>query len=74
MTSYEVRVAGVIPSDLLPELRDLAITVEPPETVLHGSLPDQSALFGLLSRIHGLGLRLIEVQRVPGEEGPDEGG
>jgi hypothetical protein len=62
--TYEVRVAGALPDELLPELRDLAVTVEPPQTVLHGSLPDQSALFGLLCRIHGLGLRLIEVRRV----------
>ncbi|GAA4732370.1 hypothetical protein [Phytohabitans rumicis] len=65
--TYEVRVAGALPDELLRELRDLTVTVEPPQTVLHGSLPDQSALFGLLSRIHGLGLRLIEVRQVPAD-------
>jgi hypothetical protein len=67
--SYQVRVAGVIPDELLSELRDLTVRVEPPETVLHGSLPDQSAVVGLISRIHGLGLRLIEVRRLPHEAG-----
>ena len=67
-TTYEVRVSGVIPAELLSELRDLTVSVEPPETVLHGSLPDQSAVVGLISRIHGLGLRLIEVRRLPAGE------
>jgi hypothetical protein len=73
--TYQVRVSGVIPADLLAELRDLSVRVEPPETVLHGSLPDQSAVVGLISRMHGLGLRLIEVRRLPPEEAakPDSG-
>lgn len=29
------------------------------ETMLHGQLPDQSALLGLLNRIHGLNLQLL---------------
>lgn len=68
--SYQVRIAGVVPAELLAELHDLTVSVEPPETVLHGSLPDQSAVVGLISRIHGLGLRLIEVRRLPDEDGP----
>jgi hypothetical protein len=68
--SYQVRVSGVLPTELLAELRNLTVSVEPPETVLHGSLPDQSAMVGLISRIHGLGLRLIEVRRLPADEEP----
>ncbi|WP_433788886.1 hypothetical protein [Actinoplanes sp. CA-252034] len=68
--TYQVRVSGAIPDELLVELRDLTVSVEPPETVLHGSLPDQSAVVGLISRIHGLGLRLIEVRRLPAPEDP----
>jgi hypothetical protein len=66
--TYQVRVSGVIPPELLAELRHLTVSVEPPETVLHGSLPDQSAVVGLISRIHGLGLRLIEVRRLPPDD------
>ncbi|GAA0420257.1 hypothetical protein [Actinoplanes flavus] len=69
--TYQVRVSGVIPDELLTELQDLTVSVEPPETVLHGSLPDQSAVVGLISRIHGLGLRLIEVRRLPASEEPE---
>jgi hypothetical protein len=72
--TYQVRVSGAIPADLLADLPHLTVTVEPPETVLHGSLPDQSALFGLIARIHGLGLRLIEVRRVGADESSGSAG
>lgn len=52
------RISGTIHAELLAELRELTVSVEPPETVLHGSLPDQCAVVGL-------GLRLIEVRRPP---------
>jgi|tagenome__1003787_1003787.scaffolds.fasta_scaffold20617439_1 hypothetical protein len=69
--TYQVRVSGVIPAELLSELDNLTVSVEPPETVLHGSLPDQAAVIGLISRIHGLGLRLIEVRRLAPDELPE---
>jgi len=75
---YQIRVSGTLPAELLTELGSLDVTVEPAETVLYGALPDQSALFGLITRLQGLGLRLIEVRRlgagtredVDGGEGP----
>ena len=70
--TYEVRISWVVPAELLSELHDLTVSVEPPETVLHGLLPDQSAVVGLISRIHGLGLRLIEVRRLPPDERPPD--
>jgi hypothetical protein len=69
--TYQVTVSGAIPAELLAELHNLTVSVEPPETVLHGSLPDQSAVVGLISRIHGLGLRLIEVRRLAPEASDD---
>jgi len=67
-TTYQVRISGTIPAELMVDFQDLTVTVEPPETVLHGSLPDQSAVVGLISRIHSLGLRLIEVRRLQPDE------
>jgi hypothetical protein len=61
---YQLRVAGPIPSDLVRDLEGLRMSVEPAETVLYGTLPDQSALFGLLARIHDLGLQLLELHRL----------
>jgi hypothetical protein len=62
--TYQIRVSGALPAELLTELGSLDVKVEPAETVLYGALPDQSALFGLITRLHGMGLRLIEVRRM----------
>jgi len=35
------------------------------ETVLHGDIRDQAELHGILDRVQGLGLELIEVRRLP---------
>ena len=43
----------------------LAVTIDPVRTVLHGRLPDQSALFGVLCMIRLYGLELVEVRRRP---------
>ena len=43
----------------------LDMTVEPVRTVLRGRLPDQAALFGVLSMIRLCGLELVEVRRRP---------
>lgn len=66
--TYQVRVAGVIPDELLAELQGVTVNVEPPETVLQGAMPDQAAVVGLITQVHGLGLRLIEVRRLTVED------
>ena len=63
-TMYEIRVAGAVPEE---DLRDMgAVTIAPTQvsTVLYG-LPDEAALYGLLSRLRALGIEVIEVRRVP---------
>jgi hypothetical protein len=70
--TYQVRIAGEVPVELLQDVCDLTITVELPETVLYGPLPDQSALFGLLTHLHGLGLQVIEVRRLADPEPPGQ--
>ena len=67
---YQLRVSGPIPAELLRELEGMNVTLEPAETVLYGTLPDQSALFALLVRIHDLGLQLVEVRRLADEGTP----
>jgi hypothetical protein len=70
--TYQVRIAGEVPAELLQDVCDLTVTVELPETVLYGPLPDQQALFGLLTHLHGLGLQVIEVRRIADGEPPDQ--
>jgi hypothetical protein len=38
------------------------------ETVITGTLPDQSALHGVLDRVRDLGLSIISVRRLPPEQ------
>ena len=63
--SYEIRIKGRLSDSLLMAFEGLTATVEPVETVLHGPVPDQSSLHGLLDRIQSLGLELVEIRRLP---------
>jgi hypothetical protein len=61
---YEIRVRGRIGKSVLSRFEGFEAEVEPAETILRGSISDQSALHGVLDRIQGLGLELMEVRRV----------
>ena len=61
---YEIRIAGVLPSEALLDFDRLAVSVEPVETVVHGPLRDQAALQGLLARLEAFGIQLLEVRRL----------
>ena len=65
---WEIHVSGVVPDSVLAELdglEALEATVEPATTVLYGWLPDEAALYGVLAQVQSLGLRLVEVYRLP---------
>ena len=64
---YEIRIAGPVPDALLEELEGVHVTVEPVTTMLRGPAADQSALHGIINRLQGLGLELLEVRRLPPE-------
>ena len=75
MDQYEIRVRGRVTPALLARFEGLTSNVEPVETVLHGPLPDQAALHGVIDLVGRLGLELVEVRRTPGPAGdppPDE--
>lgn len=63
--SYEIRVRGRLSDSLVAAFEGMNASVEPVETVLHGPVQDQAALYGLLDRIQALGLELLEVRRLP---------
>jgi hypothetical protein len=70
---YEIRVAGVLPFDALLDFDRLTASVEPVETVVHGSLRDQAALQGFLERLETFGVQVLEVRRLrTGDPAADE--
>ena len=67
---YEIRVKGNLDLRWSDWFDGFSITpVGDDETLLMGSVADQSALHGLLHKIRDLGLPLLTVQRFKEEEG-----
>ena len=66
MDQYEIRVRGRVTPALLARFEGLQSNVEPVETVLHGPLPDQAALHGMIDLVRALGLELVEVRKMSG--------
>jgi hypothetical protein len=63
---YAFRVRGRSSDAMLTALQEgLDVEVAPTSTAMHGWLPDQAALFGMLARIRLLGVELLEVRRLP---------
>jgi len=62
---YEIRVKGHLDDEWSEWLGGLAIVLEEDGTsVLTGPVTDQSALQGLLLKIHNMGLPLISFRRI----------
>jgi hypothetical protein len=61
---YEIRVEGVLDSRWAAWFGGLRIESDGTQTVIAGSLADQPALHGLLTKIGDLGLCLISVRRL----------
>jgi hypothetical protein len=61
---YEIRVRGLLEGSLLHAFPALSADRRGADTVLSGELPDQAALYGVLTQIESLGLELVAVQQV----------
>jgi hypothetical protein len=61
---YEITFLGQAGSTLTAEFDDCEITIGPGTTTLRTDLPDQGALSGIMERISGLGLKVIDVSLV----------
>jgi hypothetical protein len=61
---YEIRLRGRVGKSTLARFEGFDSEIEPAETVLRGQIVDQAALHGLLDKIEGLGLELLEVKQV----------
>jgi hypothetical protein len=62
--AYEITFRGQAGTTLRAEFDDCEVTIGPDTTTLHAELSDQEALSGLMQRITGLGLELVDVRRV----------
>ncbi|MFC6157240.1 hypothetical protein [Kribbella jiaozuonensis] len=61
--TYEIRVAGAVPDQDLLDMGAVPLAVDQVNTVVY-SIPDQSALYGLLARLRALGIEVVEVRRI----------
>ena len=62
--TYEITFLGQAGTTLRAEFDDCEVSVGPDRTTLRAELPDQGALTGLMQRITGLGLDVIDVSLV----------
>jgi hypothetical protein len=72
-TTYEVRVSGLVPQDVVEAFGDVTATTTATSTVLSGPVHDQAALLSLLARLRALGMEVIEVRRVLNAPEPGSG-
>ena len=73
MLQVEIRIKGHINKEWSEWLGGLAIGHSDPEaTVLTGLVPDQAALYGIISRLRDLGLELSAVSSEDAKEDSDE--
>lgn len=64
-TECEFRLRGHLGETVLGAFPSLQAELRGQDTVLHGHVPDQAALHGVLTQIEALGLELLEFRRVP---------
>lgn len=71
--NYQIKVQGQLDESWSDWLEGMTVTVEcqnddPPITLLSGTLADQSALLGVLLRLHDLNLTVISVSAIEFKE------
>ena len=62
--TYEITFTGQAGTTLRAEFDDCTVTVGPGTTTLRAELPDQAALAGLVQRITGFGLEVVDLHVV----------
>lgn len=62
---YEIRVEGVLEERWSDWFGGLTVLIEADQTILSGTLADQSALHGVLDRVRDMGLSVIDMRRLP---------
>jgi hypothetical protein len=73
MQSVEIRVKGQIDEHWSDWFEGLILAhTEQGDTILSGTVVDQAALYGLLTKLRNLGLSLVSVNSIEGEEGREK--
>ncbi|MFN2136954.1 MAG: hypothetical protein ACK2UK_13425 [Candidatus Promineifilaceae bacterium] len=68
-TAYEIRIKGFLGDEWAEWFEGMTVTrTVDGETLLSGSVVDQAALYGLLRKVRDLGLPLISVVAVDGDQ------
>lgn len=62
--AFEVRVAGLVPQQVLLQLADVETSSHETRTVLICRCRDQAELHGFLARLRTFGLDVVEVRRL----------
>ena len=68
--TYEITFTGRADKTLRAQFDDCNVTTGPDTTTLRAELPDPAALSGLVQRIAGLGLEVIDLHRVTPPSAP----
>lgn len=68
--TYEITFNGQACRTLRAQFDECKVTTSPETTILRAELPDQAALPGLVERIVGLGLEIIDVHLVTQPSAP----
>jgi len=68
-TFYTIRIQEKLDERWGEWFEDMTVTADGDGTLIAGYIPDQSALHGVIGRVHRLGLQLVSVNRTspPGE-------
>ena len=74
MGIYEIRVKGYLDQRWSDWFDGLTITYQDGCTVLHGPLPDEAALHGVLIKVRDLALPLVRLSREDAADEMPEGG
>jgi hypothetical protein len=67
---YEIRVRGPLGPTIMQAFPALTMSRHGQDALLTGSLPDQSALYGVIHQLEALGLQLQEIRRLPTGDPP----
>ena len=68
--TYEITFTGRADKTLRAQFDDCSVTTGPDTTTLRAELSDPAALSGLVQRIAGLGLEVIDLHRVTPPSAP----